>query len=347
MLDRMKKIPVHVVLAPLIAVILALIVGSAFVLTVGENPFTAYKVLFQESFGSARGFATTLQRATPLMFTGLAVAFAFRSGLFNIGAEGQVYIGAFAAAWVGFTFTGLPKFIHLPLAIAAGMAGGAIWAAIPGLLKAKFGIHEVINSIMMNYIAYFLTDWFVIGPFAGSSWIPESPRVAASATLSRLMPPTRLTTAIYLALVAGAIVYFILWKTKLGYEIRAVGLNPTAAEYGGINVAKTMVIAMAISGALAGLAGMEQILGLNNRFIQRFSPDLGFMGVAVALLGKNHPVGIVLAAVLFGALQTGAAAMDRLTSVPRELITILQGVIIFFVAAEYMISRFITKKGEA
>ena len=229
----------------------------------------------------------------------------------------------------------------------AGMIGGAIWAAVPGLLKAKFGIHEVINSIMMNYIAYFLTDWLVTGPFQGSTMIPETKRVAASATLSRLMPPTRLTTALYIAFAAAAVMYFLMWRTKLGYEIRAVGLNPTAAEYGGINVAKITVAAMAISGALAGLAGTEQILGLNNRFIQRFSPDLGFMGVAVALLGKNHPVGIILAAVLFGALQTGAAAMDRLTSVPRELITILQGVIIFFVAAEYLFTRFMKSKGEA
>jgi ABC-type uncharacterized transport system permease subunit len=347
LLDKAKRIPVAVVLAPVLAVLLALIVGSAFILTVGESPFSAYKVLLQESFGSMHGFAATLQRATPLMFTGLAVAFAFRAGLFNIGAEGQLYIGAFAAAWVGFTFTGLPKIIHLPLAVMAGMIGGAIWAAVPGLLKAKFGIHEVINSIMMNYIAYFLTDWLVTGPFQGSTMIPETKRVAASATLSRLMPPTRLTTALYVALLAAAIVYFIMWRTKLGYEIRAVGLNPTAAEYGGISVARITVAAMAISGALAGLAGMEQILGLNNRFIQRFSPDLGFMGVAVALLGKNHPVGIVLAAVLFGALQTGAAAMDRLTSVPRELITILQGVIIFFIAAEYLFSRFLKVKGEA
>jgi ABC-type uncharacterized transport system permease subunit len=347
LLDRMKRIPYHVVLAPILAVLLAMVVGSGFILTVGESPFAAYRVLLQESFGSMRGFATTLQRATPLMFTGLAVAFAFRAGLFNIGAEGQLYIGAFAAAWVGFTFTNLPKFIHLPFAILASMVGGAIWAAVSGLLKAKFGIHEVINSIMMNYIAYFLTDWLVTGPFQGSTMIPETKRVAASATLSRLMPPTRLTTALYVALLAAAIVYFIMWRTKLGYEIRAVGLNPTAAEYGGISVARITVAAMAISGALAGLAGMEQILGLNNRFIQRFSPDLGFMGVAVALLGKNHPVGIVLAAVLFGALQTGAAAMDRLTSVPRELITILQGVIIFFIAAEYLFSRFLKVKGEA
>ncbi len=347
MLDRAKSIPVAVVVAPILAVLLALVVGSAFILTVGESPFNAYKVLFQESFGSMRGFATTLQRATPLMFTGLAVAFAFRAGLFNIGAEGQLYIGAFASAWVGFTFTNLPKFVHLPLAIVAGMVGGAIWAAVPGLLKARFGIHEVINSIMMNYIAYFLTDWLVTGPFQGSTMIPETKRVAASATLSRLMPPTRLTTALYIAFAAAAVVYIIMWRTKLGYEIRAVGLNPAAAEYGGINVSKITVLAMAISGALAGLAGMEQILGLNNRFIQRFSPDLGFMGVAVALLGKNHPVGIILAAVLFGALQTGAAAMDRLTSVPRELITILQGVIIFFVAAEYLFTRFMKARGDA
>lgn len=300
-----------------------------------------------ESLGSVRNIATTLQRATPLMFTGLAVAFAYRAGLFNIGAEGQLYMGAFAAAWVGFTFTALPRLIHLPLAILAGMIGGALWGAIPGFLKAKLGIHEVINTIMLNFIALYLTDWLATGPFHGGSWVPETARVSASAALARLYPPTRLSSGIYLALLAALIAYLILWKTKQGYELRAVGLNPQAAEYGGINVAKNTIIAMAISGALAGLAGTEQILGLHQRFIVRFSADLGFMGVAVALLGKNHPVGVLLAAILFGALQTGSAAMDRLTSVPRELITIIQALIIFFVAADYLIRRILRMKEEA
>lgn len=328
------------------AVFLALLVGSGFILLVGENPLMAYSVLFRESLGSTKNIATTLQRATPLIFTGLAVAFAFRGGLFNIGAEGQLYIGAFAAAWVGFTFD-LPRLIHLPLAVFAGMVGGALWGAIPGYLKAKLGVHEVINTIMLNFIALFLTDWLATGPFHGGTWVPETARIKSTAALARLYPPTRLNTGIYLALVAALVAYLILWKTKRGYELRAVGLNPTAAEYGGINVARNTVIAMALSGALAGLAGTEQILGLHNRFILRFSPDLGFMGIAVALLGKNHPVGVVFAAVLFGALQSGSAAMDRLTAVPRELITIIQALIIFFVAAEYLIRKMLRLKEEA
>lgn len=347
MRSRLKAIPWQGIATPLVAVALALLIGAGFILFVGENPLTAYRILFVESFGSVKNLATTLQRATPLMFTGLAVAFAYRAGLFNIGAEGQLYIGAFAAAWVGFTFMGLPRLIHLPLAVLAGMLGGAFWGAIPGFLKAKLGIHEVINTIMLNFIALYLTDWLATGPFHGGSWVPETARIAPTAALTRLYPPTRLSSGVFLALAAALVAYLILWKTKQGYELRAVGLNPQAAEYGGINVARNTIIALAISGALAGLAGTEQILGLHNRFIVRFSADLGFMGVAVALLGKNHPLGVLLAAILFGALQTGSAAMDRLTSVPRELITIIQALIIFFVAAEYLIRRLLRMKEEA
>lgn len=189
MRTKIKALPWQELLLPLAAVVLALLIGSVFILYVGENPLTAYGILFKESLGSVRNIATTLQRATPLMFTGMAVAFAFRAGLFNIGAEGQLYIGAFAAAWVGFTFANLPRIIHLPLAIVAGMAGGALWASIAGVLKAKLGVHEVINTIMLNFIALFLTDWLVTGPFHGGSWVPETARISASAALSRIYPP--------------------------------------------------------------------------------------------------------------------------------------------------------------
>ncbi len=334
-------------LVPIVSVLLALLVGAIFILIVGENPLHAYKVLFLESFGSIRSIATTLQRATPLIFTGLAVAFAFRCGLFNIGAEGQLYVGAMAAAIVGITFTGLPKIIHLPMAIIAGMVAGGLWAAVPGLLKAKLGVHEVINTIMMNFIAFYLTDFLVTGPFHGGRWAPETDRIMPTAVLERLFVPTRLNTGIILAVVAIILVYIILWKTRTGYEIRAVGFNPTAAEYGGISVSKNIVLAMVLSGALASLAGVEQILGVHGRFIQRFSPDLGFMGIAVALLGKNHPVGVFFAAVLFGALRTGAAAMDRLTDVPRELVVIIQALIIMFVAADELTRRLIARRRKA
>ncbi len=335
------------ILTPIVSVILALLVGAIFILIVGENPIEAYRVLFSNSLVGMDSIAATLQRATPLIFTGLAVAFAFRCGLFNIGAEGQLYVGAMAAVIVGITFSGLPKVIHLPMAVLAGMAAGGIWASVPGLLKAKLGVHEVINTIMMNFIAYFLTDYLVTGPFHGGRWTPETARILPTAELSRLLPPSRLNTGIIIAIAAIIIVYIFLWRTRLGYEIRAVGFNPTAAEYGGISISRNMIMAMVFSGALASLAGVEQILGVHGRFIQRFSPDLGFMGIAVALLGKNHPVGVFFAAVLFGALRTGAAAMDRLTDVPRELVVIIQALIIMFVAAEELTRRLMQRRRRA
>ena len=332
------------ILVPIISVIIALLIGAIFILLAGENPIEAYWVLFSESLLGVQSLAGTLQRATPLIFTGLAVAFTFRCGLFNIGAEGQLYVGAMASVIVALTFNGLPTYIHLPLAIIAGMIAGGIWASIPGLLKAKLGVHEVINTIMMNFVAYFLTDYLVTGPFHGGRWSPETARIAETVQLSRLFPPSRLNTGIIIAIAVIILVYIILWKTRFGYEIRAVGFNPTAAEYGGINVSRNMVMAMVISGAIASLAGVEQVLGVHGRFIQRFSPDLGFMGIAVALLGKNHPVGVFFAAVLFGALRTGGAAMDRLTDVPRELVIIIQALIILLVAAEELTKRILARR---
>lgn len=334
-------------LVPIGSVVLALLVGSIFILVVGENPLYAYRVLLVESFGSINNIAGTLQRSTPLIFTGLGVAFAFRCGLFNIGAEGQLYVGGMVAAIIGVSFGNLPGLIHLPIAVFAGMLAGGLWAAIPGILKAKLGVHEVINTIMMNFVAYYLTDFLVTGPFHGGRWAPETDRVFPTAVLERILPPSRLNTGIFLAIVALVVVYIVLWKTKTGYEIRAVGLNPSAAEYGGISVARNMVLAMVISGAVASLAGVEQVLGVHGRFIQRFSPDLGFIGIAVALLGKNHPVGVFFAAVLFGALRTGGAAMDRLTDVPRELVVIIQAMIIMFVAADELIRRLVPRRRKA
>ena len=341
-----KQFDYQDILAPILSVILALLVGSVFILMTGSNPLDAYRVLFSQSLGSWDAFALTLQRATPLVFTGLAVAFAFRCGLFNIGAEGQLYMGGLAAVWIGLTFS-MPRFLHIPVAMLAAMLLAGAWGAIPGILKAKLGVHEVINTIMLNFVAYYLTDYLVIGPLHGGRAGPETDRVLETARLTRLMPPSRVTTALFIAIVAAIVVYFILFRTKLGYEIRAVGLNPDGAQYGGISVSKNMVLAMAISGALAGLAGAEQVLGLHTRFIQRFSPDLGFMGIAVALLGRNHPFGVLLAALLFGALNAGGAAMDRMTDVPRELIVIIQALIIFFVAADQLVRGIIRRKRRA
>jgi simple sugar transport system permease protein len=266
--------------------------------------------------------------------------------LFNIGAEGQLYIGAFAAALVGYRFTGLPHIIHVPLAILAAAVAAGIWSGIPGYLKARFGVHEVINTIMMNYIAYSLTSYLVMYPFKAPGAIPKTPDVLPTAQLYRFMEYSRLNTGVILALISLYVVYYLLWKTNLGYEIRAVGQNLHAAEYGGINIRKNMVISMFISGMFAGLAGAERVMGLHLSFIHGFSPGYGFEGIAVALLGRNHPVGILLSAVLFGALANGGLYMDMAADVPIDLVTVLQAIIIFFVAAEGITGFVIKRQGK-
>lgn len=336
---------------PLIAVIAAFLVGGLVVLAIGDNPFMVYRLMFSSAFGfyDALGNFTfdnwgyTLFYATPLIFTGLAVALAFKCGLLNIGAEGQLYAGAFAAAWIGITFAKLPGFVLVLLAMLAAMLMGAVWGAIPGLLKAKFGSHEVINTIMMNFIAVglisYLTQRFYKAP---GDPIMQTVEIAKQGHLARVhafFPPfperIPLNIAFLLALLAAFLVWLFLWRTKWGFEIRAVGSNPLAAEYGGISVSRQIVLAMALSGALAGMVGINEVLGYRYRYYHDFSPGYGFTGIAVALLGRNHPVGIVLAAILFGALIRGGLFVDIFTDkVSKDLVQVLQAIIILFVAME-------------
>jgi len=370
-LKSIKKFDYYILLekiTPLIAVILALLVGAIVILIIGEDPIFVYKTLFSNAIGNRDGWGNVLFRATPLIFTGLAVAFAFRCGLFNIGGEGQVLIGSFLATWVGFTFTDLPAFILIPLCILAAAAGGALWAAIPGLLKAKRGVHEVIVTIMMNWIASSLTFFLVLKFKAPATeamkaagvqqMIPHTSEIAQAARLPRLYTILKalnidfpsynqVNVSFFIALAAAALVYYILWKTNLGYEIRAVGYNPLAAEYGGINVAKNIVLAMVISGALAGLVGTNEVMGFKYRWRQELFTGLGFNGIAVALLGKNHPLGVVLAAILFGILNYGGAIVNIYTEgrIPRELIMVLQAVIVIFVViSDEVVKRLIRKR---
>ncbi len=323
----------------------------------------AYSALFQGAFGSPtriaegvriysqtgdsaqlmraiRPLTEGLRIATPYVLVGLAVAFGFRGGVFNIGAEGQYFIGGLTSVFVGYSVQGLPWFIHLPLALAAGMAGGAIWAGIAGFLKAKTGAHEVINTIMLNYIAFQLADYLlqVGGPMArpGDSR-PLSPEIEPSAYLPQFFPDNpsiNLNVGLFLALVAVAVVYWVLFKTTLGFEIRAVGANPRAARTAGISVARNFVVAMAISGALAGLAGAHDILGVLHYMPNSFASGYGFDSIALALLGKSHPVGVLVASLLFGFLRAGAQRMQAPPSlVPIDIISVLQGLIIIFIAA--------------
>ncbi len=283
----------------------------------------------------------TLVYSTPYIFAGLAVALGFRCGLFNIGAEGQLFVGALAATYIGYSIKGLPLVIHLPLALAAGAAAGAVWAAVAGVLKAYTGAHEVVTTIMLNYIAFRLSDFLLTGPMKRSGFNPVSPPVEESAWLPKLAPdPLRFHSGFFLALLAAYFVYWFLWKTTWGFEIRTVGANPDAARYAGISIARNYIIAMALSGALAGLAGTSEILGVNRFMAQAFSSGYGFDSIALALLGKSHPTGVVLASLLWGFLRAGATRMQSAAGIPIDIVQIVQGMVIVFVAAPALV-RFI------
>ncbi len=283
-------------------------------------------------------FTESLVTATPYIFSGLAVAIGFRAGLFNIGAEGQFFIGALCSAFIGYSIKGLPWFIHLPLALLAGAAGGAAWGAIPGYLKARFGAHEVVNTIMMNWIAFRLSDWLLSGPMQAAGFRPVTPNVEVAAQLPRLFPdPLRFNWGFFLALAMAWLIYWILFKTTTGFEIRAVGANPDAAKYSGMSITRNIVLVMTISGALAGLAGSAQVLGVDYWVGQGFSSGYGFDAIALALLGKSHPLGIVLAGLLFGFLRSGAISMQSIARIPIDIISVIQGLVIIFVAAPVII----------
>ena len=330
---------------PIAAVLCAFVLGGLVVLLLGDNPLQMYWLLIGTAFSWPDGIGYTLFYATPLIFTGLAVAVALRCGLLNIGAEGQLYIAAFAAAWVGIEAAGWPGFVLLPLCAAAAILGGALWGAIPGVLKARFGSHEVINTIMLNFVAVALVSYFTQYHYKvpGDPIMQTAPIADAAhlARLGRLVPglPERipLNLAFVLALAACALVYVFLWKTTWGYELRATGHNAAAAEYGGISVRKQIVLAMALSGALAGMVGINEVLGYRHRYYDGFSDNFGFTGIAVALLGRNHPAGVLLAALLFAVLQRGGVQVDAFTeNVSKDIVQILQGLVILFVAAEAM-----------
>ena len=280
-------------------------------------------------------FFESLVRSTPYIFAGLAVSLGFRTGLFNIGVEGQIFMGGIFSVWVGYSFTGLPAYIHLPFAFIAGALGGALWGFIPGLLKAKTGGHEVINTIMMNYVAFRLTDWLLREPMKRpGSTNPLSPIIEDSARLPQFFQdPIRFHLGFFVALATAALVYWFLFKTKWGFDLRTVGANPRAARYAGMNIVKSTIVAMSLSGALAGMAGANELLGVNHHLSQSFSPGYGFDSIALALLGGNHPVGVVLSALLFGTLRNGATRMQAAAGIPIDIISVMQALILALIAA--------------
>jgi len=331
------------ILPQTIAIIIALLIGALVLWTTGHSPIDAYTQLFVGAFGDSYGFGQTLTQATPIIFTSLAFLFAFKCGLFNIGAEGQLLIGGMAAALVGISLTNLPAYVHLPLALLAGAAGGALWGFIPAVLKAKLDAHEVITTMMLSYVALYVTSYLVNYPFKAPGWVAQTPFIAPAAELPRILPPTQLSGSIIVALIMVGITAFVLKRTTIGYEVRAIGLNATAARSGGINIKKGMILALVISGTIAGLGGAGEILGVERRFIDGFSPGYGWDGLAVALIGGLNPFGVVLASILVGALRSGGMVMNRVTGVPLDVIYLVQSLVVLFASAPELM-KFILKR---
>ncbi len=314
---------------------LALAVGGLVLAATGRDALGTYRLLFEQAFGGPTQLANTLVAATPLLFTGLATALAFRAGVFNIGVEGSLYAGAFAAAWVGFTFTGLPGPLLIAAALAAAALAGALWGLPATLARAWVGVDEVVTTLMLNYVAILLTGYLVnerfLAPGVANSM---SPLVADQARLQPLLARTQLTVA-FLAAIAAATLYALLFRsTAVGYELRMAGLGPRFAAASGIGLAGVILLAMLASGLLAGIAGGFQVLGVNYRFVDRFSPGYGFTGIAVALLGRNTALGVVLAALFFGALANGGAMIQLFSDVPIDLINVLQGTVMILAVVQ-------------
>ncbi len=329
---------------PLVAVILGLIIGAILLLVSGAQPLEAYGALVKGAFGSPVAIQRTLEKATPLVFSGLAVAFAFKGGLFNIGAQGQLLVGAAVAAYVGFSIEGLPAIIHAPLALLIGGLAGALYGFIPGALKTYTGAHEVIVTIMLNYVAINLTDYLADGPWKDPSPTNIVARTAKVFPSAELPMIGSIPSGFILAVIAAAVAWWVLYRTTLGYEIRTVGLNSSAAQYAGIRVARIVILSMMISGLLAGLGGAVETQGINGRFQPGFNTGLGFDGITVALLGKTSPFGVIPAALLLGAMRAGSSQMQFSAGVAAEITDVITAVILFFVAADIIVRTLIRQR---
>ncbi len=360
-LDRVTGVGSSVgqaIIVPALAVLTALIIGAIIIALTdidtlglwGEDPgqalsdtwsgiYEAYKALFVGSVGSGRAISETLFAATPLIFAGLAVAVGFQAGLFNIGVNGQMHIGGMAALWVGFSIA-VPAIVHIPLALGAAIIGGGIWAGIAGFLKARTGAHEVITTIMLNFIALFLVDYWLktsIFQQAGRN-DPISQPAASSAQFPTLIGDYRLNIGFLLALAAVWFIWWLMYRSTIGFEFRAVGFNPHGGRYAGMSVAWIYVAVMTVAGAMGGLAGAGQILGLEPyRGISNFAGTIGFDAIALALLGRSHPVGVLFAGLLFGALRAGGREMQGAAGIPIDLVLVLQALVIVFIAAPELV----------
>lgn len=326
---------ISAVVMPTLAILLALAFGGLVMATSGIKPLEGYQALFRGAFGGPARIGVTVTKATPLILAGLGVALPLRCGLVNLGAEGQVYIGALTATIAALAFHDLPWAVHMPLVIAAGFAGGALWGAIPGWLRARLKLNELITTIMLSYIAFWIVSYLVHGPMKDPSGggYPWSVKLPESAVLPIIIKQYRINLGIVLALVAAALSHFLLWHTSFGFEMRAVGAGPMAARLAGINSERTTVLTFSIGGGLAGLAGMSEIMGVQFRLSDFFSPGYGWDGVVVAMAGQANPLGVVLIGLFFGALRNGAESASRSIGMPASISLIIQASTLLFVIA--------------
>ncbi|MBN1259125.1 MAG: ABC transporter permease, partial [Anaerolineae bacterium] len=330
-------------LLPVLAVLAALVIGAFMLLVLGANPIRAYGALLEGAFGSGNAIAETAVKAIPLLLVGLGICIAYRGNVINIGGEGQMIIGAILGTLVGISLPNSSGWLVVPLALLAGFLGGALWGFAPGFLKAHFSVNEILSTVMMNAIAVQIMNYLLRGPMIDpaqaelASQIPQTARLPEAYHLPRLAP-TRLHLGALIAVILAVLVYILLWRTTLGYRIRAVGYNPHASRYGGIPVPRHVVIALVLSGAFAGLAGAIQVYGLNYRMITDgsatgFTGSAGFNGIVTALFGQLHPIGAIPAAFLFGALLVGANKLQRAMQVPSAFIIALNGLVVVFVVS--------------
>jgi general nucleoside transport system permease protein len=349
---RLAAIDIVIALVPVAAVLLALAVGALLLLALGANPIEAYGSMLDGAFGNQAAIFRTLTRATPLMLVAVGICIAFRGGVINIGAEGQLFVGAISATAFSLAFGQvLPSLLLIVGTLLVGFLAGAVWGFVPGILKARFEVNEILVTVMMNEIAIQLLFFLLSGPMidpeqlAQGTRVPQSAQLPEAGWLPRLAPPSQLHAGLFIGIIAAALVYVLLWRTTLGYRIRAVGLNRDASQYAGISVPRYLTLALVLSGGLAGLAGAVEVTGVTHRVVEGFAVGYGFSGIVVALFGRLHPIGAIPSAFLFGALLVGAEKMQRTVQVPSATVIALEGlVVIFVVSSELFVRRWTARR---
>lgn len=350
-LNKKLRIIILNILISFSALLLALLAGSVFLGFAGINPLSAYISMFSEAFGTKYGLSETLVKVTPLLLTGTGICIAYKGGIINIGGEGQIIMGAILGTSAALSFPYLPPHLLLPLVLLAGFLGGALYGLIPGILKSYLNVNEILTTVMLNAIALQILYLLLRGPLMDREEIsygtgyPQSAKIAKAAWLGKLIHGTGLHTGIFIALALAVIAYILLWKTTIGYRMRAVGKNLIASQYGGINVKKYMLLSIFLSGGLCGLAGMVEVSGIHHRLLDGVSAGYGFSGIVTALFGKLHPLGTIPAAVLFGSLLVGADMLQRSAGVPGAMVYVIQGLVVIFVVSSEVFSKKLLSAG--